>query len=387
MADSPLSFDEIERLNRPVEQAVGLPGRAYSDPRFFDHERDLIFGRQWVCVGVTADVAEPGDLFPVELAGIPILIARGRDGEIRAFHNICRHRGATLVEQKCSGKGAIVCPYHAWTYGLDGQLRKTPHLCGAGVHEHESFDRSAHGLLPIRCETWASLIFVNLDRNARPLLEDIAPLRERWSMFDFDLLRHDRGLRFELNANWKLAIENFVERYHLPWVHPELNSFSGIQHSFDVVESDRFVGVGSRSFRPTGMEGLPRFPNLPAERETMGEYLCLFPSLLLGIHADHMYAFIITPVAPDRTLERFEFFFVGDEAMNPELAPARNRRIDLLQIINGEDIGIVERLHRGSRSPAMAGSVFSPTMERTTHRFQRMVADCLQNRVAQIAAE
>ncbi|HWK47700.1 MAG TPA: aromatic ring-hydroxylating dioxygenase subunit alpha [Stellaceae bacterium] len=368
--------EDVEaRLFRPTGEAVGLPGSLYTDPAFFGVERELTFGRSWVCAGIVDDLPNPGDLVPIDIAGIPILLARAADGTIRAFHNICRHRGVKLVSEP-TRRNLVVCPYHAWSYTLDGKLLKTPNYCGPDAHTHDGFDAADRGLLPIRCELWHRLIFINLDAAAPSLMEDLTPLLRRWSAYDFSRLRHGGSLRFELKANWKLVIENFVERYHLPFVHPLLNSVSSVKHTLHIVDSDRFVGVGSRNFDPppvTPDHQLPTFPGLTAEQLKKAEYVELFPNVMLGCHYNHFYAFILQPVGVDRTIERFEFFFIGDEAMTPELAPARKQMVDLVDLVNGEDIDIVQRLHEGCASPAMAGCVFSPVMEDTTHQFQKMV--------------
>ncbi len=367
------------RLFQPTGSATGLPGVAYTDRDFFDAERDLTFSRNWVCAGVAGDVPAPGHQTPIEIAGIPLLLVQGADGVIRAFHNICRHRGAQLVAAPTEGR-AVVCPYHAWSYALDGTLLRTPSFCGPGVHGHDGFDPAAHGLRRVRCETWGPLIFVNLDMDAAPLGDLLAPLKARWAGYDFGLLRAGGGLRFELAANWKLAIENFVERYHLPFVHPQLNSVSSVKHTLHITDGERFVGVGSRNFAPppvTPAHPLPTFPGLDADALKRAEYVELFPNVMIGVHANHVYAFIIQPVAVDRTVERFEFFFIGDAAMRPEFSAARAQMIDLIALVNGEDIDIVQRLQIGCRSPAMSGSVFSPVMEDTTHKFQKIVVERL----------
>lgn len=374
-----LTAEVRERLFRPTGEAIGLPGAAYTDPAFFAAERALTFSRNWVCAGVAGDLPQAGDQVPFELAGMPLLLVRGQDGAIRAFHNICRHRGAQLVSDKVR-RNLVTCPYHAWAYALDGALVRTPSFCGPGVDGHEGFDPGAHGLLPVRCEMWGPIIFVNLDNDAAPLEAHLAPLKARWAAYDFGLLRGGGGLRFELTANWKLAIENFVERYHLPFVHPQLNSVSSVKHTLHITDGEKYVGVGSRNFAPppvTPDRLLPTFPGLDAEASTKAEYVELFPNVMIGVHYNHVYAFIIQPVAVDRTVERFEFFFVGDAAMAPELEPARRQMIDLIDLVNGEDIDIVQRLHVGCGSPAMQGSVFSPVMEDTTHKFQKIVVERL----------
>jgi len=385
--DRYLPSDARARVERPTGEAAGLPREVYVSPDFFALERDLLLARNWVCVGLVQDLPKPGDQKPTEISGMPILLVRGRDMKIRAFHNVCSHRGVQLVTKQIKGRPTVVCPYHSWTYALDGKLVATPKFCGE--HDsHAGFDPSQHGLKEIRCESWHSLLFVNIAANAPPLAEYVKPLVERWADYDLSLLRHGASLGFEIKANWKLVIENFVERYHLPSVHPTLNSYSSVDATFQIAEDGLpFVGVGSRNYAPKPVDGqtLPHFPGVPPERAKMAEYVALFPNVMLGCLYDHFYAFIIQPMSVDFTLERFEFFYVGDEAMGPELAAARQDCADRRKIINSEDIDIVQRLHTGRFSPAMTGGVFSPVLEDTTHGFQKMVQRALVAGAASVA--
>ncbi|WP_421710242.1 aromatic ring-hydroxylating oxygenase subunit alpha [Algihabitans sp.] len=369
-------INALEGLSAPVERARGLPGWMFGDPELYRLEQERVFASSWVCVGAEDDLPRIGDVLPIEVAGRPLFLVRDQGGYLRCFHNICSHRGALLVSDPGRRK-VIACPYHAWTYGLDGTLKKTPHICGHGVHDSPSLDRSLHGLKPVRCATWARLVFVNLDPLAPSLDEELAPLAERWSAYDFSLLRFASAEDFVLPANWKLAIENFVERYHLPWVHPALNGFSGIDHSFELF-GERFVGVGSRKVTPPRPHGpLPTFPNLPDALLQRGEYPALFPNVLLGLHCDSLFAYVLTPNGPNETRERLYLFSVGEESLAPRYAEARAAMHKIFADVNREDMDIVSRLHRGCASPAMTGAVFSPVFERTSQAFQRMVAERL----------
>ena len=363
-------------LSVPVEQARGLPGWMFNDPDVYAMEQERIFASSWVCVGAEDDLPRIGDVLPVEVAERPLFLVRDEMGYLRCFHNICSHRGALLVAEAGRRK-IIACPYHSWTYGLDGTLKKTPHICGQGVHDSPTLDRSLHGLKPVRCATWARLVFVNLDPLAPSLDEEMAPLAERWADYDLSLLRFGEAEDFLLPANWKLAIENYVERYHLPWVHPSLNAFSGIDGSYEMI-GRLHVGVGSRKVTPPRPAGpLPRFPDLPPERIGCGEYPAFFPNVLMGLHADYFFAYVLTPDGPHRTKERLYTFFVGEESRDPKYAGARAAMHKMVADINREDMDIVSRLHRGCASPAMTGAVFSPVFEKTSQAFQRMVAERL----------
>jgi choline monooxygenase len=368
----------LGRVSAPIEAARGLPGWMFNDPELYALEQRRIFARTWVCVGAEDDVPRVGDVVPIEVAGRPLFLVRDESGYLRCFHNICSHRGAMLVTEAGRRK-VVACPYHSWTYGLDGSLLKTPHICGQDRHDSPSLDKSLNGLKPVRCATWARLVFVNLDPLAPSLEEQLAPLIERWKDFDFSLLQPGTREDFVLPANWKLGIENFVERYHLPWVHPQLNGFSGIDHSYEIF-GHGFVGVGSRRVMPPRPHGpLPSFPGLPPAAAERGEYPALFPNVMLGLHADFLFAYVLTPDGPHRTKERLYFFFVGEESRDPRYDEAKRAMHDLFAGINREDMDIVARLHRGCSSPAMPGAVFSPVFEQTSLSFQRMVAEQLMD--------
>lgn len=370
----------VARLNLPTNDAVGLPRELYTSPDFFDLERDRVLAGTWVCVGIAGDIPNCGDLLPYDFGGIPLLLLRDRAGGIRAFHNVCSHRGVQLVAEPRNTRGGITCPYHAWTYALDGTLQRRPWFCGEANCPDDTFDAVALGLKPVRCESWHQLMFVNLDSNAPPLAEYVLPLAERWADRDMSLLRHGGSLKFEIRANWKLVVENFCERYHLPSVHPTLNSYSAVEHSFQIIREGLFSGVGSSSYAPpaVGEVPLPGFPAISPDRRRIAEYVALFPNVMIGCLYDHCYAFILQPQAFDHTLERFEFFYVGDEAMQPRFAAARQDCVERRHSINSEDIAIVERLQIGRRSPVMNGGVFSAALEDTTHNFQKTLITRLQ---------
>lgn len=371
----------IESLNQPTPTAVCLPNAAYTSRDFFDYEREVIFQGHWVFAAVGAQIPKRGDVLPVNIAGWPVLLVRNRSGQVRAFHNVCRHRGLQLVSNPQNGCPMLVCPYHSWTYTLDGELKKTPHFGGHDVHTAPSLDTAEYGLNAIRCELWHDLIFLDFSGAAPALAERMAPLDERWQAYDFSLLRHGGAETFDPQTNWKLAIENFVESYHLPWTHPGLNGYSRMQDHFNMVEAG-YLGQGSRAYNAelAGHPDLPLFPGLPEARQTLAEYPCVMPNLMLGIHPSYLFVFGLLPVAPDQTREVFHFYFVGDEALSDELAVQRQHVMHAWKSINWEDITMIEAMQRGRASPGYRGGRFSPYHEVTTHEFQRRYANCFAAR-------
>lgn len=372
---------------RPVfadpEVARGLPNLCYTDPDYHRLEAKRLFARDWMCVGVGADIPKRGSARAVEAAGQPILLVRGKDGEIRAFHNVCRHRGAMLVEERHSGP-VIVCPYHSWSYGLDGALIRTPVVGGPGVHTCPSVDRSALGLMPVRVGMWLDFIFVNLSGDAPPLDQVVAPLAGQWRDYATDRLVHGASWELELQANWKLAIENYLECYHLPSVHPTLNSYSPLDRHALEFFGDRFFGPVTQVYRAELAPELtlPTFPGLPEARWLKGEYPVAFPNLMLGMQRDQFFGIIIDPLAIDRTRERVHLYFVDDGATRSEgelarIEAAKTAMVADWKSVFEEDIDVVQRMQRGRASSQFDGGKLTAVHDRCTKAFMQLVAKSL----------
>ncbi len=386
-----LSRSAIDAVQRPIREASGMPNAAYTSAEFFSAERDVLFANSWACVGFASDIPERGYAQPLSLMGLPLVALRDRKGVLRVFHNVCSHRGHKLVNEPCKTQGMVRCPYHSWTYGLDGSLRGTPHIAGTGEHELDGFDKSAHGLKPLRSAQWMDMIFVNLSGDAPEFAEHIAPLAARWAQFWGDdgldqLRRVNMGgsLQVEVGANWKLAVENYLESYHLPWVHPALNSYSRLEDHYNITLDDRFAGQGSTAYLLADVAGtsLPRFPAWPQDRLKHAEYIAVYPNVLLGVQVDHAFAMIVEPVAPDHSVEHLQLYYVGDESCGDEYAAARTATLESWRTVFSEDISAVEGMQAGRSSPGFGGGVFSPVMDAPTHHFHQWTAEQLQVAVA-----
>ena len=373
-----LSPGVLRAINRPVAEAYGLPREAYTDPAFLVAERDHVFDASWTFVGAAESMPDPGDVVPMNLIDRPIVLARQREGTIKAFHNVCRHRGVVLVEKARKQTPTMTCPYHAWAYGLDGTLLKTPHFSGDGNHSTGSIGRECLDLKAIRCEVWNGLVFVNLSGDAEPLEAHMSPIVARYPEHDFSVMRLGRVMELELNANWKLPIENFIEGYHLPWTHPFLNSISSMANHYSVVE-EPIAGQGSHLYErdKAGHEAMPMFPGLSPYWQTRAEYPSLMPNMLMGVHADHISVFGLYPLGPDRCLERIYFFYAGDAARSAEMAEYRLVIETNFESINAEDIGVVEAMQRGRSSPGYVDARFSPFQEACVHSFEKRIANAV----------
>ncbi|WP_374384920.1 aromatic ring-hydroxylating dioxygenase subunit alpha [Dongia sp.] len=379
---SRLPFDPaaIARVLQPIETARGLPNEAYVSEAFRTFERDRVIAKTWFCVGFGRDVREPGDAFPTDVLGLPLLMVRRPDGSIGVFHNVCSHRGAQILTEPCNVAKRLRCPYHAWLYDLDGKLIATPHIGGPKTSETPGFDKSEHGLKPVRFALFWDMVFVNLSGDAEPFETFIKPLTERWGDFDMSRIRHPGAvgsLKLDVNCNWKLAVENYCEAYHLPSIHPGLNSYSRLEDHYNIEVEDHFSGQGSHAYTPLLVKdgpGLPQFPDLPAKWDKAAEYASLFPNVLLGIHRDHYFAIRLEPISLGQTREHLEIYYVGDGSVDTTYDATKAANLQAWKTVFAEDVDVVERMQRGRQSPAYDGGVFSPAMDGPTHCFHRWLA-------------
>ena len=377
-----LPFDPaaLERVLQPIETARGLPNEAYVSDAFREWERDRVIAKTWFCIGFGRDVASPGDAFPSDVLGLPVLMVRRQDGSIGVFHNVCSHRGAQLVSEPCNVSRRLRCPYHAWVYDLEGRLIGTPHIGGPRTSDVPGFDKSEHGLKPVRSEVFWDMVFVNMSGDAEPFETFIKPLTERWADFDMSRIRHPGpagSLKLTVNCNWKLAVENYCEAYHLPSIHPGLNSYSKLEDHYNIEAEDNFSGQGSHAYTPLLVKdgpNLPQFPGLPARWDKAAEYASLYPNVLLGIHRDHFYAIRLEPLATGKTREHLEIYYIDDASADPVFEPVKQANLKAWETVFAEDVDVVERMQRGRHSPGYDGGVFSPAMDGPTHCFHRWLA-------------
>ncbi len=380
-----LDPNKIEVVKNPIEKAHGLPNECYLNNDYLEFEKEKIFKNNWTMIGVASSVPNPGDAKPFNLLGIPILIVRNKENEVKVFHNVCSHRGFKLVDQECKLKNVIRCPYHSWSYDFNGKLTVTPHIGGLGKHEVEGFDKNNSNLKEIKSNIWMDLIFININSNAKPFEDFIKPLEDRWSKFiskkDQKLIRHstDNGyFNMTVNSNWKFAIENYCESYHLPWIHPELNKVSNISDHYHIEDENlNFSGQGSNKYSQQfdGNIKFKCFPNWPTELSEKSEYVSLYPNVMLGIHIDHFYAFWLEPISNNQTKEHFELYYIGDEsASSDEFKDIREKNFAFWQEVMNEDVTAIEGMQNGRNSPAYNGGNFSPVMDTPTLMFHKWVA-------------
>lgn len=378
-----MAKDQIEpalhAVRQPIETANGLPNAHYTDPATYELECNAVLRANWAGLAVAAQVPEPGDAIPMEFLGIPLLLIRDKDGQVRVFENICRHRGMILVSEPRKIEGAIRCPYHSWCYSTKGDLVATPHVGGAGFNSHPDVKKSELGLNEVRSHVWRDVVFVNLSGQADPFELAHADLLDRWSEFDQPHYHGGADSQFTLTAktNWKLAVENYCESYHLPWVHPGLNSYSRLEDHYHIQEAGKFSGQGTlvyRQFQDGDQAAFPDFAGLSDKWDEGAEYIAIYPNVLLGAQRDHAFAIILEPKAMDETQEHVHLYYASENTKPSNRAKNSAQWREVFE----EDIFVVEGMQKGRRAPSFDGGRFSPAMDGPTHCFHDWVATQIQ---------
>lgn len=337
-----------------LSRASTLPARWYTAPEFLDAERRLVFQRTWQYVGLAASLAAPGSFLAAEIAGEPVLVTRDHSSVLRALSNVCRHRASLLAE----GSGAlsvIRCPYHAWTYSLDGSLLGRPEFEGV-----RDCDRSQVCLPRYRVEVWGPFVFVNLHPAAPPLAEVLGAIPAEIAAIGcpFDRLRFSCRRDYIIECNWKVYIDNYLEGYHLPAAHPSL--FRALDYAQYRVETFRYYSSQISPLR-TGDGG-------------SALYYWVFPNFMLNVYPDNLSSNLILPLGPDRTLTVFEWF-----AYEGQVAQAT---IDFSDEIQREDIKICESVQKGLASRSYTQGRLSVKRENGVHHFQGLLAEFLADQTA-----
>jgi Rieske 2Fe-2S family protein len=338
-----------------------MPGEYYTSPAILAEEREQIFAQQWSCVGRASRLAEAGDFVVRTVAGESLIMVRGRDGILRAFFNLCRHRGTRLCREP-SGRFSetIQCPYHAWTYATDGRLIGAPHM-----QEVEGFAKSDHPLHAAALAEWEGFVFVNVADDPQPFAEWFAPMLRRLERYGLASLKVGHSVHYEVKANWKLVFQNYSECLHCPMIHPELSAVLPYQSGANDLTEGPFLGgymeitAPNESATLSGRAcGRPVTEALGADDRRRAYYYSLMPNLLLSLHPDYVNYYLLTPIATDRTIVESEWMFHpandGDAAFNPADA------IAFWDVTNRQDWDIVEQSQLGIGSRRYAPGPYSP---------------------------
>jgi Rieske 2Fe-2S family protein len=394
---SPLTADEIAAVRRPFRAATLLPARTYTDESVWAFERDEWFLRDWLCVAREEEAAEPGSYLTLAVLDQSVLLVRGRDGLLRAFDNVCRHRGTVLAEDACGRAVRFQCPYHAWIYDLDGQLLRTKHM-----EDIEGFTQEGFGLAPIRCETWGGFVFLSFAEDAAPgiapdtavpgfapdaaasdvtppLLEWLGDWAEHHASFGRDLsrLRRAARLEYEVAANWKIVAENYSECYHCPSVHPLLDKLTPYDLGEDFFPAGPWKGGWmpfSEGCETMSLDGLRHGRPLLYARDEVEAgriyYYILWPNLIVSVHPDYVLTHHAWPEGPGRTRVWCDLYVDADDVGRVDISGA----VEFWDLTNRQDYHVVELQQRGMSSRSWVAGRYS-NQEASVHAFDLMVVD------------
>ncbi len=332
----------------------------YTSPDILAEERERLFAAQWNCVGRTSRLAELGSYFLCDIAGESLIVLRDSHGALRAFYNVCRHRGTRLCTEAAGRLSeTIQCPYHAWTYSTDGRLIGAPHM-----QDVEGFDKQDYPLHAAGVAEWEGFVFVNLADDPVPFAQAWAPMLGRLARYHLAGLWVGHRVSYDVAANWKLVFENYSECLHCPMIHPELSLVLPYQSGANDLIEGPFLGGYMEITEPNQSATLSGRacgrlvnPELPAEDRRRAFYYSLKPNMLLSIHPDYVNYYLVTPVTPDRTTVESEWLFhpdnQGDPAFNPEDA------IGFWDVTNRQDWAIIARSQLGIGSRKYQPGVYS----------------------------
>lgn len=335
-----------------------LSGTDYSSDAVFDLERQRIFHQSWFYVG-RADRLAPGDRFVADVAGESVLVVKDRDGDVHAHANVCRHRGARLCEDSGPGsKAGITCPYHAWTYSLDGRLIGTPHVAA------EEIDRQSLSLWSVACEVWQGFMFVNLSAEPMLLLDWFAAGMDsarRFEHLHLDELRAGVTTSTEVHANWKILVENYQECLHCSWIHPELVDVVPLYKTGSVIDPQRVdggVSIRGNSFSASGSSSLPLLPHMPDEQAGSYYGATVFPNMFIDVTGTCVIVSSLWPHGAAHTTVTMEYLFAPDVIDGPGFDPSEI--VQFSELVGKQDYDVSERVQRGVSSRYFQHGVLAP---------------------------
>jgi choline monooxygenase len=360
-------FDAFD-AELPVKH--GLPGEAYTSDAFLQAEFATLFRDNWIFVACAHQLPRAGDVVPVEVAGLPLFVVRDADDEIRAFHNVCRHRNLKLVDAPGNCGKLLRCPYHSWSYDLCGALKNAPYFGGGMRDLPGGFEPAGHGLLPVHCETWHDWIFVSLAAEPLAFESFLAPLKRHLGGVNVTDYVPVATLDFgEVACNWKLLMENFIEPYHVQFVHQSTTA-QPLDDHYTVIDEHCVGCVVELSEEQVANAK-------PGALGVTSHYLTLFPMFIMGTYQpDQLGIYLHQPIAPGRTRQTRVIYTHRDSNYSEERVCALK---ELWRRVHLEDHAMCLRMQQGRQSPMAAdGGLLSPCWENSVRRFQEMVADSVR---------
>ena len=355
------------KIKKPknINTIFGLPAKTYTDHEFWKKECNTVLANGWLFVGFVHEFLKAGDVIPIFIANKPMLLVKNNNNEINAFHNVCSHRCLKLVDEKKNVGKSIRCPYHSWTYDLEGKLKAAPHIGGTNQHKPKGFNFSDHGLKPIRVHIWHDWIFINLNGKAKKFSDYAKPLIKKFVNVDFKKLKYAATLDFgKINSNWKFLIENFIEPYHVQFVHKTTTN-QPLKNHYTIVDG---ICYGS------GIDVKEEDEKNSNALSVTSRYLSLFPNFIIANYfPNQIGVYLNVPINPRETIQKRIIYTSDGKSMTEEES---NTAKKIWWSVHKEDHEICERLQEGRSSPASDhGGLLSPHWEKGVQAFQKLIID------------
>ena len=357
----------LVKIKKPknLNTIFGLPAKSYTDENFWKKECNTVLSDGWLFVGFVHEFKKPGDVIPLFIADKPILLVKDNNNKITAFHNVCSHRCLKLVDEKKNVGKIIRCPYHSWSYDLEGKLKAAPHVGGTDQHQPKGFNFSDHGLKKIKIHIWHDWIFINFHGKAKKFEDYAKPLIKKFNDIDLTKLKYGATLDFgKIKTNWKFLIENFIEPYHVQFVHKSTTN-QPLKDHYTVVDGICYgSGVNVKEEDTKNSKAL----------SVTSRYLSLFPNFIIGTYfPNQVGVYLNVPIAPGVTSQKRIIYTTDGKDMSKE-------EVDMVKNIwwsvHKEDHEMCERLQEGRSSPASEeGGLLSPVWEKGVQAFQKLIVD------------
>jgi choline monooxygenase len=355
------AFDE----NAPLARARTIPSTWYFDPDLYDLECRRVFGATWQFVGRAEQVREPRSFLTVAVAGEPILVVRDEKGTLRAFHNVCRHRAAQVINEPCGQATRLRCRYHGWTYDLAGRLRGTPEFDGV-----DDFSKDREGLVPLAADTWGPFVFVHQGTPRQALAEFLAPLPERVQGLGLETLHFAGRREYEMQCNWKVFVDNYQDGgYHVNTVHPGLAG--ALDYAHYRTENHAHSSVQISPLKPSADPAMNK-----VRSGTQAYYWWLFPNLMINLYQGVMDTNLVLPLGPDRCRIVFDFYFT--DVVSEQARQFNADSMAVAHQVQLEDIGVCEEVQRGLKSRSYDTGRFSVKREAGGYHFHQLLAKALR---------
>ncbi len=355
-----ISADDLRQ--NPIERAETIPSAWYTHPEMADIEKEIVFGMEWQLAGHISEIPCPGDSLCKSIADNPILILRDKQDQIRAFYNVCKHRGGPVTVKKGTTT-VLQCQYHGWTYLTDGSLRGVPQWDRVDL-----FDKKDFGLTPVHCEVWQGLIFINLAEDPHPLSEVVEGIEDRIAPVTLNKFQFHKKVSYNINCNWKVYVDNYLEGYHIPIVHPELAKL--LDYRNYTTEAEEYYSLQYSPFQNSGSD------NLYKAEDGKAFYYFIYPNFMLNILPGRLQTNVVIPVEENRCI--VEFYYYYEDFEKPGMQKIISDDINYSETIQQEDIEICEAVQRGLHSTAYDKGRFSVERELGVYHFQSLLKQSLR---------